>query len=481
MMDLPVYRHAHVRFSVLEVFKGSPAREITIAVYDIDTLPFKLGAEYLIFTFTSPSPNDPQQLYTGLRIFNGDQYVGTDSHEITDPQDPDLLLLRSPSQNVRVYGQFTGSGTSSLDPSQAIVTLTGGDGQSHSWTTSPDDKFNFTFNDVPPGIYTVTAFVPSGLTVESNQGRYFDFYAHNKDRAGIGPPPLTPTGAIPKINEEIISVAPKGCWPVYFTVVPHYDNRIRGRVTDTSGQPLSGIDVTLVQRGDWETEAEPGYIQYMQSGRIQKTASDGTYSFDDLTPGDYSIVIYPVAPSEKSPYLPVFYPAKSSLSDATVLHLTTTATLDNINLVRPAALPLATIHIRVLRKDGSPIENALIKISDAAPVKIEIPFISGITDTSGRADLHLLATHEYTLTANTPGPCYLYTHDKFNGVVTLVNDPNPQEQPNCAGPVKFIAKDEFTLAPLTPNKHDADCSPAPPPSPPPAPAAPASCPVKPLP
>jgi hypothetical protein len=119
-------------------------------------------------------------------------------------------------------------------------------------------------------------------------------------------------------------------------------------------------------------------------------------------------------------------------SDAAVLHLKASATIDNIDFIRPDALPPATIHILFIRKDGSPIESNNIQFVD--PANSDIFSATAETDATGHADVHLFAGRQYTLTAATQ-----------------------EQQPSCAGPVEFIAKDGLTLAPLTPDKTFQAC------------------------
>ncbi len=62
------------------------------------------------------------------------------------------------------------------------------------------------------------------------------------------------------------------------------------------------------------------------------------------------------------------------------------------------------------------------------------------TDSSGHADIPLFTGREYTITASTPDP---------NG--------QPQESPQCAGPIEFVATDNLTLPPLIPDKTFSAC------------------------
>lgn len=409
-----------LRVLTLEVFKGNPGHETIIQ--NNHPLMAK-GHEYLIYA------QAPQG--------NGDVYAH--GEEIADVAPETLAWLRAyptAPQTARIYGDIDNA-PSTLDSSRILVTLTGNGNQSHTLATAHDDEYTYSFNDLSPGIYTVSASVPaaSGLLIASTLQR-----AVYDGNATYGPASLnpTPTGASPKLDEFRVSVAPKRCAKVDFTI--SYDSHIRGRVTDTSGQPVAGASVGLIV-GD-ASDLARGRLRL---GTLLKTDADGIYDFTLLDPGDYRVGLHPLPPRENDPYPPVFYPAKSMPIDAAVLHLDASATIDNIDFVRPDALTPATIHIFFVRKDGSPIESNNILVVDPAMSSMAYP--TSKTDATGHADLHLFAGREYTLTVATQ-----------------------EQQPTCAGPVEFVAKDGLTLAPLIPDKTVRACRTAPKPILSPAPA-----------
>jgi hypothetical protein len=147
------------------------------------------------------------------------------------------------------------------------------------------------------------------------------------------------------------------------------------------------------------------------------------------------------------------------LLDAAILHLDDSATLDHIDLVRPDALSAATVHVRVIRKDGSPIVGATVLVFDPVNTMVTAAFVA--TDANGHADLPLFAGREYTLTAATPEPAGILIPATATEISRLAPPVTQREQPVCAGPVEFIAKDGLTLTPLTPDKTYQACRSAP--------------------
>jgi hypothetical protein len=414
-----MYCNQELRVQTLEVFKGNPGREIILQ----NNHPLmEKGHEYLIY---AQAPRD-----------DGDVYAH--GEEIKDVSPETLAWLRAyptAPQTARIYGEVYYV-PSTLDASHILITLTENGNQSHTLTTAPtaptapNDEFTYSFNNLPPGIYTVSASVPSasGLLIESTlMGAAYDGHGtFNQTSSALN---QNPTGTSPKLNEIVVSVAPKRCGKIDFTI--RYDSHIKGRVTDTSGHPVAGASVGLIMGGR-ESDLARGRIHFVAQ---MKTDADGVYDFTRLDPDDYRVGLHPFLPSENDPYPPVFYPAKSMPLDAAVLHLEASATIDNIDFVRPDALPPATVHVLFVHKDGSPIESNNIQIVDRV--------ISGIvssveTDATGHADVHLFAGREYTLIAVTQEP-----------------------HPSCAGPVEFIAKDGLTLATLIADKTFQACTHAP--------------------
>jgi hypothetical protein len=196
-----------LRVRALEVFKGNPGPEIIITQFSFSTGQLmEKGHEYLI--------------YAQAPRANGDVYAG--STEIANVAPETLAWLRAyptAPQTVRIYGEFR-EVPSTLDAPHILVTLTGTGANNRTLITIPDAKFAYSFNDVPPGIYTISASVPTGMVAETGQGSAFDWYSHNPTSAALRP---TPTGAIPKLNESIFSVAPKGCAKIDFTI--KYDSQ----------------------------------------------------------------------------------------------------------------------------------------------------------------------------------------------------------------------------------------------------------------
>jgi Carboxypeptidase regulatory-like domain len=412
-----------VRFQVHEVFKGQPMEVITLNARSRSFMP---GGEYLVYATVNPSTKEMTVNSCARNHLLASRTAETPTPtEAQDkyydiwhgPIDSDLQVLRA---YVTAHGTGTVSGTfylsgSPLASADIVVTLSG----PATRTVHAQTGFNeltYLIKDIPPGTYTIAATPPAGMTTSPTIA------------------PAAPATTPPNLT---MSIAENSCHEQNWFL--RLDSHIKGRVTDPSGQPVAGADLSLFTRNTDEPDLARGRFAAQAHA---KTADDGTYDFPGLDPGDYSVVLHQYTPKPADPYPPIFYPAQTLPSNATILHVEASKTIADIDLIRPAPLQPTTVHLIVHRADGTPIENAMIVVSDPASA---IAIAASVkTDTSGRANVPLFVGREYFLVAHTPDP---------NGQV--------QESPQCAGPIAFIASDNATLAPLIPDKTWQACRSAP--------------------
>jgi hypothetical protein len=332
-----------VRFEVLEVFKGNPGREISVVGGPGE---FQQGQEYIIFA----TPNETTRTVR-TSVCSGNRLL-------TKPeQDSDLAWLRAyptaPPTAVIFGNVRMGSGVG--DTPAISITLAGQDSQ----TTSSGEGNKYSFRDLAPGTYTLTAKVPAGfVTLES--------------------------------PSKTLSVAAKGCAQMDWSIAS--DTHIKGTVTDSSGKRLSHIMVELLK----PTANRIGFTNIS----LQKTDEDGNYDFAKTPPGDYWVALFALGPNNLEAHAPVFYPFGSTSSEAKLLHLSASSTLADVNLVVPEALHRIAIHTHVVNQDGTPVIQAHIAAMDPlTPTQ----FIGTTADESGNADIALYEGREYSLIASNSG------------------------------------------------------------------------------
>jgi hypothetical protein len=232
---------------------------------------------------------------------------------------------------------------------------------------------------------------------------------------------VIPAGVVTDKPHEV-KLAPKSCAEVDWWL--HNDSHITGRVTDESGAPASNVPVALARRED-------NRLGFSSLVHLQ-TDAEGRYDFARAAPGDYLVVLYPFGPNNREPHRKVFYPAVQDVAAAKTIHLDGAATVTGIDLVAPSPLVPATVHVKAFHLDGTPVGQAnFLAVDRIDPGQ----GYSATGDASGSGNLTLYVGETYTFIASSPGV----------------------SEPNCGGPITFIARDGLTLDPLTLNKTWHEC------------------------
>jgi Carboxypeptidase regulatory-like domain len=334
---------ANFRFEVLEVFKGDPGHEIVIRGSAGE---FVEGKEYIVYGFPDPALRTAQ---TSFR---------TSKHLIEDPdQDSDLVWLRAyptAPPTSHIFGKVT-MGYGVTDIPSIRITLSG----QENLTTYTTEDHSYTFADLLPGTYTVTAFLPAGYVTLGS-------------------------------NAAAVAAAAKGCAEVDWEI--KLDTHIKGTVSDSLGNPVPGARIGLLQPAQNRT----GFNVVTS----QRTDAAGNYDFSSGRPGDYWVALYYWGPNNNEPHTPVFYPSGADSSSAKLIHLGPSANAENIDLVATPALHPVSLHVHVVNPDGSPVIRAqVIAIDPLTPIQA----LSATADENGDADITLYEGREYRLIANTSG------------------------------------------------------------------------------
>jgi len=327
-------------FDVLEVFKGDPGHQITVSGGAGE---FRQGEEYIIFA--SPNPTT-QTMQTGVCMGN------------RSANDPDLAWLRAyptAPPTARIFGNV-GMGYGVTDIPAISINLSG----EKSLSATTDAAHSYSFDDLPPGSYALTAVVPAGYTTTLAK------------------------------NTTMVTVAAKGCAEVDWAV--RHDTHIKGNVTDTAGNLVPDVPVGLLRPANNRTGFD--IVAFLS------TDSKGEYDFSKVAPGDYWVALYYLGPNNREPHVPVYYPSGANSSSAELIHLGPTDTRENINLVLTPALHPVSIHLHVINPDGTPVVKAHVAAKDPlTPTQ----FIGATADANGDADITLYEGRTYSLEADTSG------------------------------------------------------------------------------
>ena len=107
---------------------------------------------------------------------------------------------------------------------------------------------------------------------------------------------------------------------------------LTGVVSDEQGEPLDGISVSV-----WQVELEGGRRQASPAVRAQLTDDRGRFRLFHIRPGRYVVVAtdgrWRLDGPEGSEHLPVFYPGRTSITDAFEVDVPRGQTLDGMDMV----------------------------------------------------------------------------------------------------------------------------------------------------
>lgn len=167
---------------------------------------------------------------------------------------------------------------------------------------------------------------------------------------------------------------------------------------------------------------------------MKNTTPDGRYDFAAIPPGDYLVSVNYLGPSPERPYPRFYYPGAETDTTAAIIHLPASGTADNVDVTLPNAWKTVTVHTRVVLPDGSPAIGADVNAYDINYLYSGEPARAD-ADTNGSATLSVYEGRNYYLVATVSGGT----------------------QQRCGGPLRFAAKDGFTLGTITIEHNWGNC------------------------
>jgi hypothetical protein len=278
----------------------------------------------------------------------------------------------------------------------ALVELSGIAG-THATTT--DGEGRYSFENLEPSKYAVAADL-AGLRMLSFEGD--------------GKPPSTVVHA-------------RGCAVVNMIMRRTWRGAIEGRIIRSNGEPApAGIDLTLIQLENREGKERSNFL--FGSGAI--TNEQGEYSFREVAPGRYKIVMNRYRfPDEKVPYPTIYWPGSRTEADALVIVVTDATVRQRYEFRLPPEPKSTRVVGIVLSLNGEPAQGAQVYITalpdnDIADDNENRPQ----TEPDGRFSFTALEGFEYRLHAIQNGARPLHSADlpfslgKGSQFITLILD-----------------------------------------------------------
>lgn len=307
-------------FHVKERFLGPTDKEIRVqnkSGFSCD-VEFKKGETYLIFAGGSEAEG------FGTGFCNGNLPIAFAEKELGELR---TLLSSSGSSRVRGFVTEEYSDPSKTGPARPrvpgvqIVIKDLDSGKTYSAVTDENGWYEVT---VPPGRYKAEAILPEY--------------------------------AVLRFEDDPVTVRPNGCAENIFVLAAN--NRITGIVLDALGQPVKNVRVELV-----EADKARSY----SGGRDDESRSDGSFSFEKVPKGRYTLSVnFNSSPDPSNPFPTFFFPGVSNRAEAKVIEIGLTTSINNLVLSLPPRLGEIAMAGKVVWEDGTPAADAEIHLFDMA-------------------------------------------------------------------------------------------------------------------
>jgi Carboxypeptidase regulatory-like domain len=305
----------HVRFRVLETFRGLPRGTKTVDVKLFPPngmcapIPYQLGGKYLVV----PSLQDGALTASGCIPYRDVESQAGDVQQVRQYFQAQLPI--------NVQGEVSVSGNGKPLQHARIVASRGG--KEFSTLSNVDGKYRL---DLPAeGEYTLQAS-------------------------------LSPYQPGSKVR---FTIANKGCAVEYLSL--RINNSISGKVLDRSNQVLKDARVGLI---DLDRPSDgPGLDASFYSTFVGRT--NGIFEFENVPIGHYLLVFNPIGdPSSaayKLPFENTYYPGGSNRSEARQIDISSSDIhLTGMNLIAGDPVRFRQVRVRVHFEGGEPMKTAMV-------------------------------------------------------------------------------------------------------------------------
>ncbi len=175
-------------------------------------------------------------------------------------------------------------------------------------------------------------------------------------RSGPIPPQQTVKG---EILSKTFRRQARGCVVVNMFLRKKWLGTVEGRLVGASGKPApSGVGLYLRRMENREGEQPRSLL-----GQSATTNDEGEYSFPEVAPGQYKIVMNLYRfPTARVPYPTIYWPNGRTESEAQVIEVGDEATQQRFDFRLPPEPTSAIAHGIVLGADGKPVAGAQVMI-----------------------------------------------------------------------------------------------------------------------
>jgi hypothetical protein len=324
-------------------YKGVAAEFVTLfddGMCDGPTL--KVGEQYLMYTIVSEDPKAdiPSRGCTRSRHV---KYAAEDLEYLNG--------LSSAGPTGVIQGQAFGRRDSAFgndEPLPGASIEVSGEGRVYNTTTDADGRYSV--RNLDPATYRVAAS-HSGYT------------------------PLAFSGT-EQLRTSAIHAG--GCAEIKVILIKQWRGSIQGRLIRADGsQGPEDVSMALIH----ESVNKDGRKISLPGEHI-RTGGQGEFSFSNLTPGKYKILMNAYSfPTARVPYPQIYWPDARDEASAREIEIKDEDTAVRYDFLLPTALKMNSVTGVVLKADGTPAAGAQVTVTSASD---GYPFGGGIADESGQ-------------------------------------------------------------------------------------------------
>ena len=359
----PISDISHSTAVIEKVFKGDvkAGEEIRLGQGDAtldcswDFFPDSIGEQFLLYLDRPEKPSEPFWVST-CRRSTGVEYA----------QD-DLLYLENIDKlrgRTRVSGVVERDSGDDENLAGQQVRITG---KNKSYIATTDKDGVYEIYDLPPGRYTIEPILQPGWRIDHWLMTRDDTRAEWK-RSNEGLPPLTRRSFTLRAKKHFGA-------DISLTL----NNRIAGRVTTATGEPLNQVCVLLVSPEDTDTSACNDF-----------TETDGTFKMESVEAGSYQLLVNPKNIRSTHHRFPKqYYPGVVNAADAKVFTLKSGESVEGLNFVVPTFFETVKLEGTVRYLNGRPAAYTTVRFTTPKTAEVD-GNTEATTDKRGRFSLIVL-------------------------------------------------------------------------------------------
>jgi hypothetical protein len=347
------YRRRITRFSVETAYKGVEGKLVEVVAEQIMPTPVRLpDGEMGTKTFSHTdceyqfAAGETYFVYANFRARKDRTLVVplNRTRKLEDAADDMAFVNGLPRLNATstIFGRivrsdlYVGGDPSESLPLAGVKVTVRGNKRTFEALTDADGVYHL--KDLPPGSYRVTPAYPAHLS--------------------------------PQNGPQFAEVVARGCAEVDFYT--HSNVRIKGRLLDAEGRPLSGVKVAMIAADGAETSLKD---------LSAFTDQEGHYDLTGIPAGRYLLTFilnsnWIVAPGMHPPYPRTYYPGVWMAAQATVITVVEGGKLPDYDLQLPPLPTDRAVEIVVTWPDGRPVGDAVLHLEhpdygwDGRPTRI---------------------------------------------------------------------------------------------------------------